>query len=79
MVLDSGAAYLFYLVILGSVGWVAGVEDSVGDYCFLMRRSDCSLASALPEVVNDMVKHSGWTWDNLVENGDLVQMKSNGA
>lgn len=49
VVLDSGASYLFDPQLFSAqVGWVAGVEDSFGDYCILMHESDFSLVSELP-------------------------------
>lgn len=51
-----GAFYLFLPSASGQVGWVTGV-DSV-DYCIPVRRSDFSLASELPEAMDDAVKWS---------------------
>lgn len=51
--LDCGASYLFPRLSYPQVrcdGWVAGVDDHVGNYCILVHKPDFSLALELPEV-----------------------------
>lgn len=73
----SGASCLFPPLVLRQVGWVT-VLKAVLVVCVLGHKSDFILASEHPGAEDSAMKYSKWTCSE-VENGDVVQIKSDGA